>query len=115
LETSSTDAQERKLMTGLSGPLLDNGPTTSCNAKMAITLTNLGKSGPRLSDKLINKRYINDRRPGIRIFPDTSRLKIGRHSLTNRLEMLKKVKFNWTKGISSDLLHVNLKKTFFTY
>jgi len=86
-----------------------------CNAKMAITLTNLGKTGPRLSDKLVNKRYINDRKPGIGIFPDTSRLKIGRHSLTNRLEMMKKVSFNWTKGISTDLLRVNLKKTFFTY
>jgi len=83
-----------------------------CNAKMAIVLTYRGANGLPMSDKLIKKRCINDRRPGIGTIPETSRLKIGRHSFTNRLEMLKKVKFNWTNGISPQLLHVNLKKTF---
>jgi len=84
-----------------------------CNAKMAITLTNLGYDGPRLTNKLLARCYINDRRPGIGTFHDTSRLRIGRNSFVNRLEMLKKVNFSWTNGISPHLLRQNLKKCFF--
>jgi len=39
-----------------------------CNTKMAITLTNLGTSGPRLSDKLCKRCYVNDRMPGVGYF-----------------------------------------------
>jgi len=84
-----------------------------CNTKMAITLTNLGLSGPRLSDKLRKRCYVNDRMPGIGYFQDYSRLKIGRNSLVNRLPMLRKVKFQWTSGINNHTLRQNLKKLFF--
>jgi len=57
---------------------------------MAITLANLGTNGPRLSDKLKSLCYINDRMSRIGIYLDTSRLKIGRNSLVNRLNMLAK-------------------------
>jgi len=83
-----------------------------CNAKMAITLTNLGKMGPRISDQLTTKCYINDRRPGRGTFPDTSRLKIGRNAFTNRLEMMKKINFDWTMGINPHQLRQKLKSVF---
>jgi len=82
-----------------------------CNAKIVITLSNLGNDGPRLTDKLRARCYINDRRP--EIGTDTSCLRIGWNSFVNRLEMLKKVNFSWTNGISPHFLRQNLKKCFF--
>jgi len=81
------------------------------NAKMAITLYNLS-TGPPLSSKLKENAYINDRRPGQATIIDRSRLKIGKQSLVNRLNCLKKITFCWTSGISKDALRINLKKTF---
>jgi len=49
------------------------------NAKMAITLTSLGKSGPRISDHLKARCYINDRKPGIGTF----RIHLGSRLATN--------------------------------
>jgi len=81
------------------------------NAKMAITLYNLGH-GPPLTRKLREASYINDRRPGTATISDRSRLKIGKQSLVNRLNCLKNVLFDWTTGIDKNALRINLKKTF---
>jgi len=83
----------------------------SC-AKMAITLMNLGEEGPPMSLRLKHASYKNDRLPGLASMIDSSRLRIGKHSLPNRLLCLKRVKFKWTDGIDKDNLRINLKKTF---
>lgn len=83
-----------------------------CCSKLAITLTNLKESGPRMSEKLMNRMYVNDRNPGKGTFADNSRLKIGRMAFPNRLRCLNRVKFDWTNGINPHALQINLKKTF---
>jgi len=70
--------------------------------------------GPPISQKLKHAAYINDRLPGIASMMDSSRLKIGKHSLPNRLRCLRKVKFKWTDGINKNNLRINFKKTFIT-
>jgi len=82
------------------------------NAKTAISLYCLNEKGPRLSQRLRSSCYINDHKPGIGSFIDSSRLKIGRHSLANRLQMMKRVTFDWTQGLNKHSLRINLKKTF---
>jgi len=68
--------------------------------------------GPLISFKLRNNGYENDRNPGVATISDTSRLRIGRQSLINRLQCLQRVKFKWTNGINKHALRMNLKKTF---
>jgi len=82
----------------------------SCS-KLAINLYN-DADGPPMSTVLRSKAYINDRNPGKAIFIDSSRLRIGRHCLANRLSFMKDIKFDWTQGIEDNSLRVNLKKTF---
>jgi len=60
------------------------------NAKLAMLLT-LMEQGPPMSQKIKNSRYENDRNLNVASVWDTSRLKIGRHSLVNRLRCLKAV------------------------
>jgi len=79
------------------------------NAKLAINLMN---GSTPMGRKLKEKCYINDRFPGRGSIPDTSRLKIGRYSFTNRLQCLKKIDFDWCNGITKDSLRINLKKCF---
>jgi len=81
------------------------------NAKIAITLYNLS-TGPPITARLRDCSYINDRRPGLATITDRSKLRIGKQSLVNRLSCLRRISFNWTNGISKDLLRINLKKTF---
>jgi len=85
------------------------------NSNIAINLYLLGEHGPPLSQKLIMQAYINDRNPGVAIVMDTSRLRIGKHAFTNRLQCLKNVRFDWTRGITKDKLRIALKHTFFSY
>jgi len=82
-----------------------------CNAKVAIELTNLNKDGPRLSEKMHARCYVNERRPGLGTFMDESRLRIGRNSLPNRLEVMKSINFDWFGDINKHSLRINLKKT----
>jgi len=79
------------------------------NCKMAI---NLMSGNTPLGIKLRAKSYINDRKPGRATIMDSSRWKIGRFSLSNRLLCLKRVNFDWCHGLSSDNLRINLKKCF---
>lgn len=83
----------------------------SC-CKLAISLFLLDTSGPPLSAELQKTSYINDRKPGVATFMDTSRLKIGRYSFCNRLSSMKNVNFDWITGIEKDRLRIALKKTF---
>jgi len=85
-----------------------------CNAKIAIELTNLKTNGPRLSEKMFARCYVNNRRPGQGIFMDESRLRIGRNSLPNRLDVMKTINFDWFGGINKHSLRVNLKKLLIT-
>jgi len=78
-------------------------------AKLAINLMN---GSTPMGMRLKEKCYINDRIPGRGSIPDTSRLKIGRYSFTNRLQCQKKIDFDWCTGISKDSLRINLKKCF---
>jgi len=80
------------------------------NAKIAITLYCLNVRGLWLTHRLKSSCYINDRKPGIGSFTDTSRLKIGHHSLPNRLKLMKRVTFDWTQGINKHSLRINLKR-----
>jgi len=81
------------------------------NAKTAIQLTLLDKKGPPITAKLRQNFYKNDR-TGKVSFMDTSRLKIGKNSLQNRLLLMREVPFDWTNGITPDRLRIELKKTF---
>jgi len=63
------------------------------NAKMAISLLNL-TSGPPLSSKLRSRAYIDDRKPGIGVINNASKLKIGKQSIVNRLNCLRKITFD---------------------
>jgi len=81
------------------------------NVKTAIQLTLLGESGPPLSRKLRDNLYRNDRTGKIS-FMDTSRLKIGKRSLQNRLKTVQEFQINWLDGISKDRLRIELKKSF---
>jgi len=82
------------------------------NAKMAISLHNF-EDGPPLSEILRHAAYRNDRLPGQAIYMDSSRLRIGKNSLVNRLNCMRQVKFQWTNGINQHALRQNLKKTFY--
>lgn len=79
--------------------------------KTAIQLTLLGDSGPPLSRKLCQNLYRHDRTGKIS-FMDTSRLKIGKNSLQNRLKSVQEFQVDWLNGISSDRLRIELKKLF---
>jgi len=60
--------------------------------------------------------YINDRCPRRDKFFDTSRLKIGRQSLTNRLDFMNiNINFDWIGEFSDDYLRTNLKRQFFFF
>lgn len=82
------------------------------NSKLAISLC-LQENGSPIVQHIKSAAYENDRNPGVMTVSDTSRLKIGRHSLVNRLQCLRRVKFKWTTGISDHALRIGLKQTFF--
>jgi len=63
------------------------------NAKMDITLYNLGH-GPPLSQKLQGASYINNRWPGTAKIGDKSKLKISRQSFVSRLNCIRNVTFD---------------------
>jgi len=83
----------------------------SC-CKMAISLYNLGVDGPPLTSKMRAAAYINDRQPLRAYFMDTSRLRIGKHSLPNRVNSMRTIAFDWVGGIDKHKLRIELKKTF---
>lgn len=71
-------------------------------------------SDTRLAQDLRANSNINDRMPGRSTFMDTSRLKIGRQQLRNRLHHMSTIKFDWIgQNYSTDYKRQRLKKTFF--
>jgi len=81
------------------------------NLKTAIQLVLLKEKGPPITEKLTSSIYRNDR-SGMITFMDTSRLKIGKNSIQNRLKSACEFREDWLKGISSDALWIALKKHF---
>jgi len=61
---------------------------------------------------VIQQLYYNDRK-GKSSIMDTSRLRIGRHAMKNRLKCINELQFPWINGITDDRLRKELKKTFF--
>jgi len=82
------------------------------NAKTAIQMMLIPKDEPPMAAKLKENVGLNNR-TGKTITLDTSRLKIGKHALQNRLSCLREVSFTWQNGITKDKLRIELKKTFF--
>jgi len=48
-----------------------------------------------MEEKLWQRAYVNDRCPGKPSFINRSKLKIGRQSLTNRLDFFREIEFDW--------------------
>ena len=71
----------------------------------------------KLFAELLSEMTFNDRKPGIPRFYDSSRTKIGRQSLKNRVgETASMIKEDWcVDNISKDRLRVIFKKSFFSY
>jgi len=67
----------------------------------------------RIGEQLCQQCYINDRPPLKGTFFDTSKLKIGRQSFQNRLQVFTIVNFDWIGEITNDAIRINLKKTIF--
>jgi len=82
------------------------------NAKMAIQMMLIPTRAPPLAEKLKQNVGTNDR-TGKLSTRDTSKLKIGKHAMQNRLTCLREVRFDWKQGISKEKLRIELKKTFF--
>jgi len=81
------------------------------NLKTAIQLVLLKEKGPPITEKLTSSIYRNDR-SGMITFMDSSRLKIGKNSIQNRLKSACEFREDWLKGISKDALRIALKKHF---
>jgi len=68
----------------------------SYNSSSNLAINLMNGSTP-LGRSLKDKCYINDQNPGRGSISDTSRLKIGRYSFSNRLLCLRKINFDWCK------------------
>ncbi len=72
------------------------------------------KSDTRIANELRSAAYVNDRLPFRAKFIDTSRLKIGRQSLKNRIgRIFERISFDWIGLISDDTVRRLLKREFF--
>jgi len=83
------------------------------NAKVAIQMMLIPTRAPPLAEKLKQNMGTNDRTGKLTTI-DTSRLKIGKHAMQNRLTCLRDVRFAWKQGISKKL-RIELKKAFFDW
>jgi len=83
------------------------------NAKIAIQMMLITTRAPPLAEKIKRNVGTNDRTGKLTTI-DSSKRKIGRHAMQNRLSCIREVKFPWRQGISWDQLRIELKKTFFT-
>jgi len=82
-------------------------------ASTAIKLHN--KSNTRIADEIRQNIYINQRQPNRGTFIDKSKRRAGKQKLTNRLQCLKKIDFDWIGDICDDFLRKNLKRLFITF
>jgi len=70
----------------------------------------------QIAQELRTPAYINDRRPKLAKFHDSSNKKIGRQSMRNRLTHISAADFDWIDiNISKDFLSVKLKKLLFQF
>jgi len=92
-------------------------PRMWSNYITASTATSLyNNSDTRLSEYLRESSYINDRRLKKAKFRDTSKRKIGRQALKNRLLHLNNINFDWIEPeVCKNYLRVNLKRHFFQF
>jgi len=72
-------------------------------------------SDTRIAKEIRDNIYINQRQPARGTFIDKSTRRAGKQKLTNRLQCLKKVDFDWIGEISDDQLRKNLKRLFITF
>jgi hypothetical protein len=65
----------------------------------------------------LTKAYFEERRyPGIGLFFDLSKTKVGRQSLPNRLIFMRTIKDNWNlQPLSNDEIRIKMKRFFFPY
>jgi len=69
-----------------------------------------------LATKLQSTYFEEKRQPGVGYFYDTSRLKVGRQSIQNRLLFMRNIKYPWNlKPMSNDLIRIEMKKSFFPF
>jgi len=73
------------------------------------------KSDTRIAEDLCAGAYINDRLPQRATFRDTSRLKIGKQQLKNRLQHMNMLRFDWIGTFSKDYIRQRLKSAFFKF
>jgi len=74
----------------------------SCEAYFHVNGIVSNKSIIYLSITLRRAAYINDKRPGIATFMDTTTLCIAKNSFYKRLKCMKIIKFEWTNGIDAN-------------
>jgi len=82
-------------------------------ASTAVQLIN--ESDTRLANELRQKMYINDRVPRRGKFFNTARTKMGQHGLSNRLNCVNVLNFDWIGPYNKDYIRVNLKRQFFQF
>jgi len=101
----------RSLLDAISGRATPSQWAKFTVASTSIQLIN--ESDTRIAIDLRNKMYINDRIPRRGKFFNTARTKIGQHRLSNRLNCINVLNFDWLGRFSKDYYRVNLKRQFF--
>jgi len=72
-------------------------------------------SNTRITDDLKSHMYLNDRLPGRGTFIDKSTFMGGKQCLTNRLQCMIKINFDWISVNNPDNLRKLLKQTFILF
>jgi hypothetical protein len=72
---------------------------------------------PSILHALLTENYFEERRQyGVGYFFDTSRVKIGRQSLQNRILFMRSINYPWNAApMSNDLIRIEMKRVFFPY
>ena len=67
----------------------------------------------------LQANYFEEKRhPGVGLFFDSSRKRVGRQSLPNRLIFMRGIEYAWndeTNVMSNDLIRIQMKKSFFPF
>jgi hypothetical protein len=85
-----------------------------CIASTVIRLFN--QSNTRIAEEIRSAAYINDRLPLRAKFIDTSKLKIGRQTIKNRIgNIFASISFDWIGQQSNDIIRRSLKREFFKH
>ncbi len=71
---------------------------------------------PGLVTRLRRNYFEENRKPGIGLFFDSSKLKKGQQALENRLLFMRAIAYPWNKDkLSDDVICIQMKATYFTY